>query len=453
MDRIEKKILDIIDQNAEKIIAFGDDIWHHAELGFAEFRTSQKFAEHLESLGLSCERELAVTGVKSYLKEKKDGEVRVALMGEMDALPIADHEDSNPKTGAAHCCGHDAQLTGVMGASFALADPEVQAALGGNVVFFGVPSEEGSTLKIKEPLMAAGKIHSGGGKCEFIRNGVMDDIDITVGHHIHGADYAEQTWTSGNAPSMGFIEKYATYTGVRQHPAFSFKAIDTLSAATLAMHAVDQQREAFNLFHKWNTHLVHGYIVKGGDAANIVSDNVLLDYNMRAKTIDAMQDLAFRIDRCMRAGAEAVGAGLEIKTAPGYLPVVPIKDGSIIYDVFNVIDPNHAVHHRKITELTGTTDYGDLSTIMPVIQFLTDGCSGTAHTTSFHRDDLNEYYVVPAKAFAIMAYRLLKDDAAEAKKILAENKPLMTKEGYLKLIDELSKVEKIDMVPVPEKFI
>ena len=186
MDRIEKKILDIIDRNAEKIIAFGDDIWHHAELGFAEFRTSQKFAEHLESLSLSCERELAVTGVKSYLKEKKDGEIRVALMGEMDALPISDHVDANPETGAAHCCGHDAQLTGVMGASFALADPEVQAALGGNIVFFGVPSEEGSTLAIKEPLMAAGKIHSGGGKCEFIRNGVMDDIDITVGHHIHG---------------------------------------------------------------------------------------------------------------------------------------------------------------------------------------------------------------------------------------------------------------------------
>lgn len=164
---------------------------------YAEFRTSQKFTEQLESLGLSCERELAVTGVKSYLKEKKDGEIRVALMGEMGALPISDHLDANPETGAAHCCGHDAQLTGVMGAALALADPEVQSALGGNVVFFGVPSEEGSTQAIKEPLMKTGKIHSGGGKCEFIRQGVVDDIDIAVGHHIHGTEYPEQTWTSG----------------------------------------------------------------------------------------------------------------------------------------------------------------------------------------------------------------------------------------------------------------
>ena len=44
MDKIEQKILEIIDKNAEKIIAFGDDIWHHAELGYYEFRTSKKFS-------------------------------------------------------------------------------------------------------------------------------------------------------------------------------------------------------------------------------------------------------------------------------------------------------------------------------------------------------------------------------------------------------------------------
>ncbi len=145
MDRIEQKIIDIIDQNAEKIIAFGDDIWHHAELGYQEHRTSEKFCEVLDELNLSYEKNLAVTGVKSYLKDKTEGEVRIALMGEMDALPIADHVDADPETGAAHCCGHDDQITGVMGAALALTDPEIKAALGGNIVFFGVPSEEATT--------------------------------------------------------------------------------------------------------------------------------------------------------------------------------------------------------------------------------------------------------------------------------------------------------------------
>ena len=51
MDRIEQKILEIIEKNADKICAFGQDIWTHAELGFQEFRTSGKFQEEMDKLG------------------------------------------------------------------------------------------------------------------------------------------------------------------------------------------------------------------------------------------------------------------------------------------------------------------------------------------------------------------------------------------------------------------
>ena len=103
MDHIEEKILRIIDENADKIIAFGDDIWHHAELGFMEYRTSEKFVEQMKALGLSIETGIAITGSKAYLKERKEDEVNIALIGEMDALPIANHPDANPDTGADTC--------------------------------------------------------------------------------------------------------------------------------------------------------------------------------------------------------------------------------------------------------------------------------------------------------------------------------------------------------------
>ena len=41
MDRIEEKIIKIIDDNREKIIDFGNDIYTHAELGYKEFRTAK----------------------------------------------------------------------------------------------------------------------------------------------------------------------------------------------------------------------------------------------------------------------------------------------------------------------------------------------------------------------------------------------------------------------------
>lgn len=450
MDNIEKRILEIIDQNADKIIAFGDDIWHHAELGFMEHRTSEKFCQALEQAGLSYENGLAITGVRSYLKEKKEGEVRIALMGELDALPISDHVDANPETGAAHCCGHNSQLTGVMGAVLALCDPEVKAALGGNVVFMGVPCEEASTApQIKQRLMAEGKISSLGGKCEFIRHGIMDDIQITVGSHNNSLTDEYQVV---NCPSMGAMYKYTTYTGIAQHPAFSCRAIDALSAARLAMNAVDMQREALNTFTYWNTHLLHGFIAKGGEAMNVVSDNVELKYNLRARSVKDLREMSWRVDRCLKAGAIAVGAGMECQTEPGYLPIVPVKDPSVAMEVFGLIDPEHKhkVTCTPVSATSGTTDYGDLSNIMPVFQGMTIGHGGQGHNKSFCVVDPYEYYVVPAKWFALMAYRLLKDDAKCARQIVADNPPAMTAKEYVKMMDDMKRVEKLEMEPVPE---
>lgn len=457
MDKIEQRIIQIIDENAEKIIAFGDDIWHHAELGFMEYRTGAKFADALEELGLCAQREIAVTGVKSYLKPKTEGKINVCLMGELDALPFDKHPDANPQTGAAHCCGHNAQLTGVLGAAMALTDPQVKAALGGNITFIGVPAEENCAGSVDNfnRLKAQGIIECQGGKAEFIRQGIMDDIDLTVGHHTVAKDNpTDPDLILCNSSSMGFIEKYITYTGISQHPAFASKSIDALSAATLAMHAVDQQREALNRWPKPMNFILHGYILNGGTASNVISNHVEMDYNIRGTTTQDMLEIGYRVDRSLKGAAMAHGAGLEIRTETGYLPIVPVKDGSIVHEVFDIIDPEKKYIRDSIEgdRLAGTTDYGDLSSIMPVIQFNTAGATGTGHTTSYRVSDPYEYYVTTAKIFALLGYRLLKDDAAKAKQIIAENKPLYTKEEYLELRNRLSKTEKVEMIPVPEKF-
>ncbi|MBR2807153.1 MAG: amidohydrolase, partial [Oscillospiraceae bacterium] len=107
LDQIEKKILDIIENKKDEIIAFGTDIYEHAELGYKEERTAGKFVEKMKELGLESETGLAITGVKSYLKEKGSTEgPTLAVIGELDALPIPDHP--NAWNGNSHCCGHNA---------------------------------------------------------------------------------------------------------------------------------------------------------------------------------------------------------------------------------------------------------------------------------------------------------------------------------------------------------
>ena len=128
MDRKEHKILERIDQNREKIIAFARDIYDHAELGYKEYRTAGKFVEALRDTGITeIQEKLAVTGVKGYLSGGQEGPT-VALIGELDALAIPNHAHAWAETGAAHCCGHHAQMAGVMGAALALTDPEIAEA-------------------------------------------------------------------------------------------------------------------------------------------------------------------------------------------------------------------------------------------------------------------------------------------------------------------------------------
>jgi len=445
LDAIEKRILEIIDEKADEIIAFGEDIWHHAEVGFQEFRTAEKFADAMRKLGMEPRTGLAITGVKSYLKPVQEGEVNVCLMGELDALPIPNHPDAWCETGAAHACGHDAQITGVMGAALALSDPEVRAALGGNVTFFGVPCEEGSAAgKAREELLASGKLHFGGGKQELIYIGEMNDLSIVVGHHIMPGEFA-----SGNATSSGFIQKTVRYIGKAGHTASddARKFADAQSAASLAFHNIDAQREFFKE-GQWMR--VHGRMLNTPNASNIFADDIRMEFATRGKTLEDMKDGDYRIGRALKAAAMATGCGAEITTTPGFLPVVPLDEDSIADVVFGLIDPNIPVKHWPPEENGGTCDYGDVSCIMPVYQLYTNGAEGAGHSIDYHVVDKQMYYVNTAKMFALMAYELLKNGAEKAKDVIKKNPPLLTVDEYIKFQDSCASVEMIEPTPVPD---
>ena len=142
MDQIEQKIVRLVDEHRDEIVAFGRDIYTHAELGYKEFRTSEKFNNFIKDKVSGLQTGIAITGTKAYINEDKKDNFSLALIGELDALRIPNHKYANPETQGAHCCGHHAQLTGLVGAAFALTDPEVAAALDGQLVFVTTPAEE-----------------------------------------------------------------------------------------------------------------------------------------------------------------------------------------------------------------------------------------------------------------------------------------------------------------------
>lgn len=439
IDETEKRILDIIEQNREEIISFARDIYTHAELGYKEHRTAEKFAGFMKKLGLNTVENLAVTGVKSYLNEEKKDNVSLALIGELDALRIPAHKYVNPETEGAHCCGHHAQLAGVIGAAIALTDERVKDKLDGQVVFFAVPAEEYGEIEFKNQLTAEGRIKYGGGKCELIRIGAFDDIDLDIVHHT-----GEEDISVGSGSNNGFVSKVIRYKGVASHAAGApHLGVNALNAASLGLSALAYQRETFK---DSDSVRVHPIITKGGNLVNVVPDEVIIETLVRAGNKEAIINAAAKTDRAFAAGAFGIGATCEITTMPGYLPTIKTEADEDVLAAAQIASDSSSKDYKVVKQDVnfhsgGSTDVGDVQHIQPVLTFNTGGKVSGLHSVDFDIVDEELAYIVTAKIFALSAYRLLRDGAVRAGKIVQDYKPVFTKDEYIKYMDSFIKEE------------
>ena len=417
-----------IDARRDEIIAFADSVSSEPELGFKEVKTSEKFASLLKSLGRDPRCNVAITGVVDEYTGKDSG-LKIAVMGELDAILVPDHPDADPVTGAVHACGHNAQLASVAAIAFALHDTDIMEYLGGNIVLMGVPAEEYVEITYRKKLRDEGKLWFLSGKQEFIRLGVFDDIDISVMQH--SATRFPGFKAGASSICTGFAGKLINYTGKGAHAgAAPFDGINALNAAMLGLMAVHAQRETF----KDEDHIrVHPIITKGGDIVNVVPADVRLETYVRGANTEAIIAASGKVNRAFRSGADAVGAKCEIIELPGYLPVVQcdMLNDMMVREMENTVGEDV----MKICPGFGggSTDQGDVSQIIPSIQSFFAGVTGGLHATDFCLADKELGIITAAKTMLCLVIELLYGDASQAKKVKSEFKPVLTKEEYLRM--------------------
>ena len=203
---LKRRACEAVDKNADKIIALGESIFAQPELGFKEFKTAEKVQKVLDELGIEHQDGVAITGVIAPMKGRSS-KVRLALMGELDAIVAPGHRCADPVTGAAHSCGHHVQIATVMGAAMALKESGIMSELDGDIVLMAVPAGEGVELEYRYGLIKEGKLSFIGGKQEFIKLGVFDDIDMMLMQHTDGSDKV----AAGGAVGMGYVAKLIYY--------------------------------------------------------------------------------------------------------------------------------------------------------------------------------------------------------------------------------------------------
>src|SRR5438128_1588904 len=109
-DELKRRVWEAIDRRGPEIIGLGEQIRRHPELGFKEVETARLVEETLKKLGLAPRAGLALTGVRADAEGRAGAGPTFAVLGELDALVVTGHPEADPQTGAAHACGHNAQI-------------------------------------------------------------------------------------------------------------------------------------------------------------------------------------------------------------------------------------------------------------------------------------------------------------------------------------------------------
>jgi amidohydrolase len=436
LDDAKQRVTAAIQANRDAIYAVGDAIYADPELGFKEVHTAERVAAYFDRLGLPYRTNLGITGVRAMLDSGRPGP-SVCIIGELDSIIVFDHPDANPQTGAAHCCGHNCQIAGMLAAATGIVESGAIDHLSGKLIFLAVPAEEYVELDYRARLKQEGKLEFLGGKSELVRLGEFDNVDIAIMMHSGVQDRSGAKFTLAGT-NNGFIGKLIRYTGHPTHAGIAPDlGVNALNAAMVGLMSLHANRETFS---DDDSVRVHPIITRGGDLVNVVPSDVRMETYVRGRSMEAVLRAAKKVDRALKAGALAVGAEVEITTVPGYLPLT--NDPAL-----NALFKANVLRHfseREVNEerhMAGSSDIGDLAHIMPVIQPSMNGSRGTFHGNDYAIADKEISYVWNGILMAETALDLLWGDGQTGAGVKANYDAPMTKDEYLAFLRGVSNSE------------
>ena len=431
MTKTELKALAIsaIEAKHDELTALNKMIMAGPELGYAEHKTSAAIKARLEKAGVREIHTTALTGYKGWIRGKTS-RAAVMLIGELDAVISPNHPLSDPVTGAAHACGHAAQLAVLAGCAEGIA--AIAPYLDGDVCFAATPAEEYIQIEKRQQMRKEGKIDWLGGKQQMIAEGAFDDVDFAM--MVHAETNAPYPRGVTGGESLGLIGKEIRFTGQEAHAATPWLGVNALNAANLALSAINALRETFRDGDRVR---VHAIITKGGDLVNTVPADVRMECHVRAAKPETMIDVNRRVNRAISGCAHALGVTAKITDIPGYYPLAQNPELSRLFTA-NAALAAPDIRMDDGLPFGGSTDMGDVCWLLPAIQPSISGFTGALHSAGFKVADEYLACILPAKLLTMTVIDLLADGAKEALQIKNAH-PRKTKTDYTNMWDEMIK--------------
>jgi amidohydrolase len=417
-DRVAARAKELMDKD---LLALGDEITRHPEIGFVEFNSVKRLTDYLKAHDF--EVDMGVGGLKTAFVaryKKNNGAPTLGVILEYDAL--------RGTKGPFHGDQHSTQGPIGMAAGIAMAEYLTANHLPGSVIMYGTPGEEMMPPAAKTQLFQAG---------------VFKGADIIVRSHSSIA-------TSRPAPGFGSCclningTKY-TFSGAPAHQMTAWNGRNALTATIHLFDNIDGLRSNMRPESR-----VQGIITEGGAAPNVVPDHAVADFYIRYPDAIYLEQITKMIDDAARAAALGTGTKVKIdhygEARDGVSEATLAEVGFAYlkkYGGTNVLpEPGKA---------QGFEETGTVASAIPGFGFTAQTSNAPNHTYEMLADATTEVghkgFVIDAEAMA----SLLFDFATHPDYRVAVKKEF---EGIHALFGEyqedLKKVYTVPVVPDPE---
>lgn len=372
----KQNILDYIENNKYEYVEMSHRIHERPELGNEEIFASRTLIDTLKANGFEIETDIAghATGFIATYESDKEGPV-IGFLAEYDALP-----------GLGHVCGHN--IIGTASTLGGIALKQVIDHIGGSVVVLGCPAEEGG--------------ENGSAKASYVKAGIIDDIDIALMVHP-----GNETYRTINTLAVDVLD--VKFYGKSAHASENAdEALNALDAMISYFNGVAQLRQ-----HIKKSQRVHGVILDGGKAANIIPDFTHARFYTRATSRKELDVLTEKVKQIARGAAIQTGCDYEFG---------PIQNGVNELIKSPKLDDLFEKYATEMGEAVidddfgyGSTDTGNVSHVVPTIHpHIKIGSRNlVGHTHRFREAAASlqgdQALIKGAKIMALMGLELIND--------------------------------------------
>ncbi len=364
-----------VERARDEILELSQRIHANPEPAFEEHQAATWVAEAIARHGYEVEHPAGrlPTAFRGRLSGGRgaDGPT-IGILAEYDALP-----------GLGHGCGHNTMAASGVGAAIALA--QLAPELTGQIVFLGTPAEE-----------------RGSGKQFMLDDGLFEDVDAALLFHPSDVD-------SATCALLASVDVDVTFKGLQAHAA---------GDPWMGRNALDALVTLFSTVGLWRQQLkpsarVHGIVLEGGTAANIIPDRAVARFMVRSDNQADFEKMKERFARLIDAAAMSADCEGEAVFSGGS---DTMKDNEVLKARWLA---NAAAYGLPDVPFDygrmGSSDMGNVSqrlpTIHPQLSICAEGVPG--HSTEFRdaaaTEQADRATLLAATLVAQTAYDLLTD--------------------------------------------